>query len=68
MPTYEVAVYNAAVREAVADEKRHPRYADEWADLHFIEVEAVDADAARAKINRKYPQSDGFVADDITEI
>ena len=43
----------------------HPRIADEWGSVHFIEVDAMNENMARAKLARDYPESDGFVIDEI---
>jgi len=65
MPTYEAAIYNKDVKEARARGQSHPRIADEWGSVHFIEVDAMNENMARAKLARDYPESDGFVIDEI---
>ncbi len=66
--TYEVAVYNQAVRDAMNEGERHPFLKDEWADTHWIEVRAYTEAAARQKIEVKYPPHRGYVITDIQEI
>lgn len=65
MTKYEVAIYNSEVRERVEAGERHRDLSDEWADMHYIIVDAEDEDDARAAIERKYPSERGFVIDSI---
>ena len=65
MAKFEVAVYNADVRQKVADGKRHSRFTDDWADMHYIEIEADNEELARAKIEAMHPSVQGFVLDNI---
>ena len=65
MAKFEVAVYNAEVRQKVADGERHKRFADDWAYLHYIEIEANNEEQARAKIEVMHPSVQGFVIDEI---
>lgn len=65
--TYEVAVYNQEVREAMKSGERHSFLKDDWADIHWIEVRAYNQEAARQKIESKYPPARGYVITDIQE-
>ena len=64
--TYEVAVYNKAVRDAMKEGERHPFLKDEWADIHWIEAGLTPA-AARQKVEVRFPSARGFVITDIQE-
>lgn len=66
LKTYEVALYNEEVREALDLGTRHRDLSDGWADTHYIEVQAASPDAARAKIASRYPPSKGYVIVDVS--
>ncbi len=68
MAKFEFAVYNAEVRQKVADGERHTRFTDDWADLRYIEIEADNEEQARALIEVMLPGVQGFVIDEILEI
>ena len=68
MPSYEVAIYNSEVKEALANGKKHERVAMEWADVRFLEVTAMSEGMARSKIEGQYPSSEGFVIEEIMEV
>ena len=60
MAMYEVALYNDLVKQAIS--RGEPtQYSDDWADVHYIEVNARDEEDARRKILAKYPKSKGFM-------
>ncbi|MDA0241696.1 MAG: hypothetical protein O3A84_16950 [Proteobacteria bacterium] len=65
MPEFEVAIFNQQVRDKVREGERHRDLSDDWADVHYIEVEAEDVSAARAKIQRKYPADRGYVIESV---
>jgi len=65
MSTFEAAIYNEQVKAATARGEQHPRIAADWANVRFIEVEAINEAMARAKLNREYPSSEGFVIEEI---
>jgi hypothetical protein len=65
MIKYEVAIYNADVRECVEAGDRHRDLSDDWADMHYIIVEADDEKTVRAQMEKKYPSERGFVIDSI---
>ncbi len=65
---FEAMIYNRDVRNLVAKKQRHDMYTNDWADLHYIEVEARDLNDARRIMERKYPPSRGFVIEQIIEL
>ena len=65
MPEFEIAIYNTDVRECVSEGRRHANLTDDWAEIHYIDVEALDSAAARAKIQIRYPEKRGFVIDSV---
>lgn len=67
MPKFDVAIFNAEVRRLLKIGERHRHLKDEWADLHYIQVEAADAEAARAKASIKYPAAQGYVIDHVVK-
>ncbi len=67
MAKFEFAVYNAEVRQKVADGERHSRFTDDWADLRYIEIEADNEEQARALVEVMHPSVQGFVIDEILE-
>lgn len=68
MPNFEVAIFNQKVRDKVRDGERHRDLSDDWAEVHYIDIEAEDVSAARAKIQRKYPLERGYVIESVTSI
>ena len=68
MANFEFAVYNAEVRQKVADGEHHKRFTDEWADMRYIEIEADNEEQAHALIEVILPSVQGFVIDEILEI
>ena len=65
---FEVAVYNKDVRRLMKEGKRHRDLKDDWADMHYIDISAADVTSARAKITQKYPESQGFVIDNVVRL
>ena len=68
MPKFEVAIYNQQVRDKVAEGDSHEYYADEWADLHFIEISAESEDHVRSQVNGRHPFKSGFIIESIENI
>jgi len=68
MAIFEFAIYNKEVRQKVADGERHKRFADDWADMHYIEIEADNEEQARAQVEVMHPGVQRFVIDDIRKI
>lgn len=68
MPEFEVGVYNEKVREKVRAGSRHRDLSDDWAEIHYIEVDAKDENDAGRQITKKYPGSQGYVIDSVTKI
>lgn len=65
MKRFEIGVYNQTVRDALADGKHHRNLRDDWAEVHYIEIEAADEFTARRKVQTKYPEAQGYVIDDV---
>lgn len=65
MAKFEVVVYNEEVRKKVKEGERHPRFTDDWADLHYILIDASDESQARNRAEVRYPADQGFVIDSI---
>ena len=65
MPEYEIGIYNSEVREFVAQGRRHANLTDDWAEIHYSDIEAADPAEARSKIQRRYPEDRGFVIDSV---
>ena len=68
MAKFEFAVFNAEVRQKVADGEHHNGLTDDWADMRYIEIEADNEEQARALIEVMHPSVQGFVIDEILEI
>jgi hypothetical protein len=68
MNEFEVAIYNADVRACVRDGRRHRDLTDEWADIHYIEIEADTESEARATILRRYPVTRGYVIEAVNRV
>ena len=66
MSTFEIAVYNRTVREKIEVGERHRELKDDWADIHYVEIEADDIVAARRKAEGKFPRDRGFVIEAVT--
>ena len=62
---FEVVVYNRIVRKLVERNESHKDLKDDWAENHYQEVQAVDADEARRKVEIRYPADKGFVIDKV---
>ena len=58
---FEVAIYNRDVLECLNEGRNHKFLSNDWAETHYIEVEADNENAARAKVQTKYPETQGFV-------
>jgi len=65
--TYEVGIYNEEVRQAEKDGTRHRDISMDWAETHYIEVQAGSEQEARIKVNARYPEARGYVIVDISE-
>ena len=68
MPTYEAAVYNRRVRDALRrGDKNDTGLDDEWENTRYVEVTAPDPEQAAARIERRYPEKHGFVLASLKE-
>lgn len=65
---FEVVVYNSLVCKLVERNESHKDLSDDWAENHYQEVEAADADVARRKVEIRYPADKGFVIDKVIPI
>lgn len=65
--TFEIAVYNNDVRDALKRGENHFTLEDSWADTHLIEVRASTPEEAAHICRRKHPERKGFVHGDVTE-
>lgn len=65
MAKFEVIVYNEEVRKKVKEGERHSRFTDDWADFHYIDIDAADEKQARERAEDRYPANQGFVIDSI---
>ena len=68
MAKFEVAVYNMEVRQKLAEGEHHKRFTDDWADMHYVEIDADNEELPRAKVEVMHPSVQGFVMDQILEI
>lgn len=65
MAKFEIGIYNEEVRQAMKEGRRHRDLSDDWSDIHYFDIEALDIEAAKQKIARKYPADRGFVIESV---
>ena len=65
---FEVAVFNEKVRRLVQQGERHRDLNDSWGDTQYMTVAAQDVEEARRKAVARYPESRGFVIEQVVEI
>jgi hypothetical protein len=58
---FEVGVVNQEVIDLMAQGMRHKHLKDDWAETQYIQISAESPDAARRKIERRYPPENGYV-------
>lgn len=68
MQTFEIAIHNQDVRKLVMQGDSHRHLNDEWGDSHYIEFKGDSEEEAIAKCRQKYPESDGYVIEDVTVV
>ena len=68
MSDFEVAIYNQDVRDRVRNGERHRDLADDWSEVHYIDVTADDETHARQIIERRYPRRRGFVVEAVVSV
>ena len=68
MPKFEAAIYNSRARDAKAGAQQPSGISIEWANVRFIEVEAMNENMARIKLVQDYPEKDGFVVEEVTPL
>lgn len=66
--TFEIGVYNAKVRDAVEAGRHHTDLRDEWADIHYLEIEADDEAEVRMTAARRFPAEAGYILDSVTQL
>lgn len=65
---YEVGIFNARVRAALAEGARDANLSDDWAEIHYFEILAADERGARSKVERRYPAVRGYVIADVKQL
>ena len=65
MAKFEVAIHNEDVRNCVKAGRKHHALSSDWADTHYIEIDARNDMEARSKIARRYPSSQGYIIEDV---
>ncbi|WP_135077581.1 hypothetical protein [Terasakiella sp. SH-1] len=65
--TFEIGIYNRAVRDCVKENDHHLDFGDEWADVHYQNIVADTQDEALVLITDRYPPEKGFVIQSCTE-
>lgn len=63
--SFQVSVYNHAVRQLVNQDESHDYYDDHWAESHRYQVFAETESEARTIVKRKFPPEEGFVIEDL---
>ncbi len=65
--TFEVGLYNKEVRSCVKENDSHFDFGDEWADVHYQNVVALNEAEALTMITDRYPPEKGFVVTSVEE-
>ncbi|HUA53305.1 MAG TPA: hypothetical protein VMB81_14130 [Candidatus Sulfotelmatobacter sp.] len=65
---FEVAVFNQDVVDQMAKGLRHKYLKDDWAENQYFEISAESAEAARRKIEARYPPENGYVVSSVEPI
>lgn len=63
---FEVSIYNEEVRSQVRENRSHPCFDEQWADIRVRDVIARDEAEARRLIAERFPPDDGFVITAVT--
>jgi len=58
---FEVGVFNQEVVDLLAKGTRHKHLKDAWGETQYFQISAETPDAARRKIQRRYPPENGYV-------
>ncbi|MBL6946306.1 MAG: hypothetical protein ISR47_06695 [Rhodospirillales bacterium] len=66
--TFEVAIFNKRVRECMEAGKRHRHLSDSWAEINYFEVKASSETEVRRQMATRYPESEGYVIDDVMKL
>lgn len=62
---FEAAIFNQQVRDLVKMGEKHRHLSDDWADTHYVEVQAENEQSARAKLAGRYPSDAGYVIEQV---
>ncbi len=65
---FEAAVFNQKVRDCLSIGEQHVDLDDDWAEIHYIEINAGSLQEARQVASRKFPAMKGFVVRDVEEV
>jgi ribosomal protein L16/L10AE len=62
---FEVGVFNQEVVDQMAKGLRHKHLKDDWAENQYFQVTAESVEAARRKMERRFPPENGYVISSI---
>jgi hypothetical protein len=62
---FEVAVYNAKVRQLTDENQSHPYLSDHWANSHIQDIKAENEAEALKIAAERFPSREGFVIEQI---
>lgn len=65
---FEVGIFNQQVRDCMSIGEKHKHIRDDWADVHWVNIRALDRDGAKRKAESLHNPAMGFVIVDIVEI
>lgn len=65
---FEVAVFNQEVVDQMAKGLRHKHLKDDWAENQYFQITAASVEAARRKIEARYPPENGYVISSIEPV
>lgn len=65
---FEFSLYNSEVRDLVENGESHSQFDDNWAEQHYIQIEAVDEQRARKELEKRFPQKKGFVCTSVLNL
>ena len=68
MPKFEAAIYNSRARDAKVGGQEPSGISADWANVRFVEVEAMNENMALIKLDQDYPKKDGYVVEEITPV
>ena len=68
MPKFEAEIYNSRARDAKVGGQEPSGISADWANVRFVEVEAMNENMALIKLDQDYPKKDGYVVEEITPV